>query len=82
MKERKFKPCLTKQLLNVFKLRCEWLSLNFNKKVLNYFTEIFLKVGQTLLAFYTAAPFPQEKLRCFSGGEVVIVRRLRISKIS
>ena len=24
MKERKFKPCLTKQLLNMFKLRCEW----------------------------------------------------------
>ena len=32
MKERKFKLCLTKQLLNVFKLLCEWLSLNFNKK--------------------------------------------------
>ena len=30
MRERKFKPCLTKQLLNMFKLRCEWgLSLTF-----------------------------------------------------
>ena len=24
MKERKFKPCITKQLLNMFELRCEW----------------------------------------------------------
>ena len=24
MRERKFKLCLTKQLLNMFKLRCEW----------------------------------------------------------
>ena len=24
MKEKKFKPCLNKQLLNMFKLRCEW----------------------------------------------------------
>ena len=24
MKERKFRPCLTKQLLNMFQLRCEW----------------------------------------------------------
>ena len=24
MKERKFKPCLIKQLLHMFKLRCEW----------------------------------------------------------
>jgi len=24
MKERKFKPCITKQLLSMFELRCEW----------------------------------------------------------
>ena len=34
MRERIFKPCLTKQLLNMFKLRCEW-GLRSTKTVSN-----------------------------------------------
>ena len=33
MKERKFKPCLIKQLLNMFKLRCEWGFIYLNEAI-------------------------------------------------
>ena len=45
MRERIFKPCLTKQLLNMFKLRCEW---GFNL--------IFLALNLTFIRGHKAFP--------------------------
>ena len=85
MKERKFKPCLTKQLLNMFKLRFERdLSIKFNKKNLKQRYRDFSpgRSRTDTINLLHRCSLTSGKAPIFSGGEGEVVRRLRISKIS